>query len=565
MTKKQDWQEAHTLTPEKLSLARLVLDEIRTGSPVMKAMRRHPLPRGGYLGKHALVAVYKQMVEQGEMQADPRFLEKIRLKPVRTLSGVTTVTALTKPYACPGKCIFCPTDVRMPKSYLPDEPGAMRGLEHKFDPYDQVRSRLEALEAVGHPTDKIELLILGGTWSSYRRDYQEWFVTRCFDALNIHEGHEEHEEEREGENNFSVDSARPGAAVRAGVNSVVNPGELAEAHTRNENASHRNVGLVIETRPDEVTLDEIRWLRYLGVTKVQMGAQSFDDHILDVNKRGHTVEQTQQAVSLLRAAGFKIVLHWMPNLLGATPDSDRADFVRLWDGFCPDEIKIYPNQLLANAELYEYWQRGEFHPYTTQELLELIADIKPSIPRYCRVNRVIRDIPSPNVVEGNRRTSLRQDVQREMQTRGTNCECVRCREVRGAPISPDSVRLDDLVYEAEDAEEHFISYVTPDDKLAGFIRLSLPFFTSPDTEMDDLEDAALIREVHVYGQSLPVGAEKDGAAQHSGLGTQLLEEAEKVAKERGYTKMAVISAVGTRQYYLGRGFERGEYYLVKSL
>ncbi len=559
MTKKQDWQEAHTLTPEKLSLARLVLDEVRTGSPVMKAMRRHPLPRGGYLGKHALVAVYKQMVEQGEMQADPHFLEKIRRKPMRTLSGVTTVTVLTKPYPCPGKCIFCPTDVRMPKSYLPDEPGAMRGLEHKFDPFDQARSRLEALEAVGHPTDKIELLILGGTWSAYRRDYQEWFVTRCFDALNIHEGHEaekegEGEGEGEGENNFSVDS----------VNAVVNPGELAEAHTRNETAAHRNVGLVIETRPDEITLDEIRWLRYLGVTKVQMGAQSFDDYILDVNKRGHTVEQTQQAVSLLRAAGFKIVLHWMPNLLGATPDSDRADFVRLWDGFCPDEIKIYPNQLLANAELYEYWQRGEFHPYTTQELLELIADIKPSIPCYCRVNRVIRDIPSPNVVEGNRRTSLRQDVQREMKERGTSCECVRCREVRGLPISPDSVRLDDLVYEAEDAEEHFISYVTPDDKLAGFIRLSLPFSASPDTEMDDLEDAALIREVHVYGQSLPVGAEKEGAAQHSGLGTQLLEEAEKVAKECGFTKIAVISAVGTRQYYLGRGFERGEYYLIKS-
>lgn len=554
MSKKQTWQEAHTLTPEKLSLARLALEEIRSGSPVMKALRRHPLPRGGYLGKHALVAVYNQMVEQGEMPADPRFLEKIRLKPVRTLSGVTIVTTLTKPYPCPGKCIFCPTDVRMPKSYLPDEPGAMRGLEHNFDPYDQARSRLEALEAVGHPTNKIELLILGGTWSSYRRDYQEWFVKRCFDALN----HREHGERGENLKKISVDS-------------VVKNGELVKAQALNETAAHRNVGLVIETRPDEITPDEIRWLRYLGVTKVQMGAQSFDDRILDVNKRGHDVATTRRAVSLLRAAGFKIVLHWMPNLLGATPDSDRADFARLWAGFCPDEIKIYPNQLLANAELYEYWQRGEFHPYTTQELLELIADIKPSIPRYCRVNRVIRDIPSPNVVEGNRRTSLRQDVQREMRARGTSCECVRCREVRGKPVSPDSVRLEKMIYAAEAAEEHFISYVTPDDKLAGFIRLSLPCAESPDTGLDDLNTltgtrgAALIREVHVYGQSLPVGAEKDGAAQHSGLGTQLLEEAEKVAKERGFTRMAVISAVGTRHYYLGRGFERGEYYLVKSL
>jgi elongator complex protein 3 len=335
--------------------------------------------------------------------------------------------------------------------------------------------------------------------------------------------------------------------------------------TLNETASHRNVGLVIETRPDEINPDEIRWLRYLGVTKVQMGAQSFDDHILEVNKRGHDVETTRHATALLRAAGFKIVLHWMPNLLGATPESDRADFARLWDGFCPDEIKIYPNQLLANAELYEYWQRGEFHPYTTQELIDLIGDIKPSIPRYCRVNRVIRDIPSTNVVEGNRRTSLRQDVHREMKQRGTSCQCVRCREVRKQRVSAEKVELHDLVYPAAQAEEHFISFDTPDDKLAGFIRLALPLSGSPDTGLGDLAGAALIREVHVYGQSLPVGAEKDGAAQHSGLGTQLLEEAEKVAREHGFTKIAVISAVGTRGYYIERGFERGELYLVKNI
>jgi len=554
VSKKQTWQEAHKITTEKLDLARLVLDEIREGNPVMKAIRRHPLPRGGYLGKHALVAAYNQMVDQGEIQSDPRFLEKIRLKPVRTLSGVTTVTVLTKPYPCPGKCIFCPTDVRMPKSYLPDEPGAMRGLEHNFDPYDQVHSRLEQLEAVGHPTDKIELLILGGTWSSYRRDYQEWFIKRCFDALNgiNHEGHQAHEENNE-------------------KNPTVRPGELAEAQEQNETTSHRNVGLVIETRPDEITPDEIRWLRYLGVTKVQMGAQSLDDHILEVNKRGHTVERTRQAVSLLRAAGFKIVLHWMPNLLGATPDSDRADFARLWDGFCPDEIKIYPNQLLANAELYDYWQRGEFHPYTTQELIDLIADVKPSIPRYCRVNRVIRDIPSTNVVEGNRRTSLRQDVHRELKRRGTSCQCVRCREVRKQSVNAEKVELHDLIYPASGAEEHFISFDTPDDKLAGFIRLSLPSQEAPATGLEDLSTltgtrgVALIREVHVYGQSLPVGAEKDGAAQHSGLGKQLLEKAEEIAREQGYTKIAVISAIGARKYYLGRGFERGTLYLVKSL
>jgi elongator complex protein 3 len=543
-TQRQElWRSTHLLTDDKRDLARTVLEEIRRGRDVTKTLRSHPLQGGGYLNKSMLVAMYNEMVAAGEIHEDARLLERIRMKPMRTLSGVTTVTVLTKPYPCPGKCIFCPTDVRMPKSYLPDEPGAMRGLEHEFDPYAQVRSRIEQLESVGHPTDKIELLILGGTWSSYRRDYQEWFIKRCFDAMN----------------------PLPSAPSPLLGHEKVTEGELEQAHAINEATHHRNVGLVIETRPDEITPKELQWLRQLGVTKVQMGAQSLDDHILEINKRGHDVECTRRAAALLRAAGFKIVLHWMPNLLGATPESDREDFARLWNDFCPDEIKIYPNQLLANAELYEYWQRGEFKPYTTQELIDLIADIKPTIPRYCRVNRVIRDIPSTNVVEGNRRTSLRQDVHDEMKRRGTRCECVRCREVRGKSVHPELLKLEDMVYQAGAAEEHFISYVTPDDKLAGFIRLSLPGKGSPQTGMSDLDGAALIREVHVYGQSLPVGAEKQGAAQHAGLGTRLLEKAESIAKASGFKRMAVISAVGTRGYYLERGFERGKLYLTKTL
>jgi elongator complex protein 3 len=451
------------------------------------------------------------------------------MKPVRTLSGVTTVTVLTKPYPCPGECVFCPTDARMPKSYLPDEPGARRGLEHQFDPYSQVASRLEALTAVGHPTDKIELLILGGTWSSYRKDYREWFVRRCFEAMN----------------------GAPAA-------------NLEEAHLVNETAPHRCVGLVIETRPDRITQREIAHLRKLGVTKVQMGAQSLDDRILALNKRGHTAEQTRRAVALLRAAGFKIVLHWMPNLLGATPSSDRQDFARLWDGLCPDEIKIYPNQLLANAELYQYWQRGEFRPYSTEELIDLIASVKPSIPLYCRVNRVIRDIPSTNVVEGNRRTSLRQDAQEELKRRGQSCRCIRCREVSKQGVEAGKLELNDLVYLAGCAEEHFISFDTPSGKLAGFLRLSLPGKDSPDTGLPDLEGAAIIREVHIYGQSLEVGTARSGAAQHAGLGTQLIQKAEQVALAAGYTRLAVISAVGTRLYYIKRGFERSDLYLVKN-
>jgi elongator complex protein 3 len=526
----QDWYDLRQQTPEKLALARQVLEHVRTGRNVTDALRRHPLPDGGYLGKQMLVAAYRELTERGEWQEDAHLLARIRLKPVRTLSGVTTVTVLTKPYPCPGKCVFCPSDVRMPKSYLPDEPGARRGLENEFDPHRQVASRLAALEEIGHPTDKVELLILGGTWSAYRRDYQEWFILRCFDALN------------------GVESA-----------------SLAQAQRLNETSRHRNVGLVVETRPDHVDAGEMRWLRKLGVTKIQMGAQSLDDRILEINQRGHTVEETRTAVALLRAFGFKIVLHWMPNLLAATPDSDRVDFSRLWDGFCPDEIKIYPNQLLENTDLYSYWQRGEYKSYTTEQLIHLIADVKVTIPRYCRVNRVIRDIPSTYVVDGNKRTSLRQDVHLEMQRRNATCQCIRCREVRSQSVDTRRLALDDLVYPVGAAEEHFLSFVTPDDLLAGFLRLSLPGECSPATGLPDLAGAAIIREVHVYGQSLMVGKEQAGAAQHIGLGTRLIHQAEQIARGRGFTRLAVIAAVGTRRYYQRRGFAEGELYLVKSL
>jgi elongator complex protein 3 len=530
MVENQDWLELRKHTPEKMAAARHVLEEVRAGRKVADAIHRHPLPDGGYVGKHMLVAMYRQLTENGEWPVDAELLARIRLKPVRTLSGVTTVTVLTEPYPCPGKCIFCPTDVRMPKSYLPDEPGARRGLEHNFDPYDQVISRIEALEAVGHPTDKVELLILGGTWSAYRRDYQEWFVRRCLDGLN-------------GRNSDS----------------------LLVAQTFNETAKHRNVGLVIETRPDQVDLDELAWLRMLGVTKVQMGAQSLDDHILAINQRGHTVAETRKAVDLLRCAGFKIVLHWMPNLMGATLESDRLDFSRLWQGFCPDEIKIYPNQLLENSELYQYWLQGAFRPYTTAELVQLIADVKETIPRYCRVNRVIRDIPSTYVVEGNKRTSLRQDAQRELKRRGATCQCIRCREVRGRKVDVNALEMDDLVYSSGVSEEHFLSFVTPADRLAGFLRLTLPGSTAPQTGLADLDGSAIIREVHIYGQSLPVGAEEEGAAQHMGLGGRLIEKAESLARSAGFDRLAVISAIGTRYYYLRQGFRRGELYLVKDL
>ena len=532
------WRQKRQYSDEDMALAQSILEEIRRGTDALKALRSNPLPGGrGFLAKHALVAAYREKVSLGEWEDDPVLLAKIRMKPIRTLSGVTTITVLTKPHPCPGECIFCPSEEGLPQSYLSDEPGARRGVEHAFDPFTQVSSRLKALHEVGHPTDKIELLILGGSWTAYPASYREWFIRRCFEALN-----------------------------QENPNDDIGEVSLADVQKTNSQARHRNVGLVVETRPDLITIENLVEMRRQGVTKMQLGIQSMDDRILQLNKRGHSAEEAEEAIRLVRAAGYKVVVHWMPNLLGATPQSDREDFARLWHegGVNPDEMKIYPCQLLRNAELYQYWERGEYRPYEEQELIDLLADIKPTVPRFCRINRVIRDIPSNHVVEGNRNTSLRQDVAQEMKKRGSTCQCIRCREIRKGKIDDRNLVLDDQVYKAGWAEEHFLSYNTQDDNILGFLRLSLPsanhFFP-----VEELQDAAIIREVHVYGQSVELGGESSGSVQHRGLGSSLIEKAAEIALSKGYRKLTVISAVGTREYYAARGFTLTDLYMVRDL
>jgi elongator complex protein 3 len=534
------WHAKHTrtLTPDdEQKLLRLIQDVAGLApfepEDMARLLRKHTRARGQF-AKDQIIAAYRRFCDEGRLTFDAETLRRLQMKPVRTLSGVATVTVLTKPFPCPGECIFCPTDVRMPKSYLADEPGAIRAEYHHFDPYETTASRLRALDNIGHPTDKIELLILGGTWSYYPPDYQEWFIRRCFDAMN------------------GVDSD-----------------SLEEAHRLNEMAAHRNVGLVVETRPDYVDADEVRRLRRYGVTKVQLGAQSLDDRILDLNRRGHTVAQTRQAVNLLRAAGFKVHLHWMPNLLGATPESDLVDYERLWadPGLRPDELKIYPCSLVREAELVKWWERGEYRPYTDDELVTLIAECKVRTPRYVRLNRIIRDIPAGHVVAGSTASNLREVVKRRLKEEGRRCECIRCREVRGEKVwRYGGVGV--MTYETTGGREMFLSVDTEGDKLAGFLRLSLP---SPEaaalTGMEELDpQTAIIREVHVYGPVVRLGDESErGEAQHAGLGAQLIHEAERRAREAGYSRLAVISAIGTREYYRKQGFELRELYMHKSL
>ena len=511
-----------------------ILDKVQAAPELsqerlMRILRQHPLPDGSLLSKGQLLRGYTQLCAREGLAPYRALVRRLRVKPTRTISGVAPVTVLTEPYPCPGECVFCPEVERMPKSYLPDEPGAMRAAAHEFDPYAQTSSRITAMAEIGHNVDKIELLILGGTWSCYPEAYQEWFVRRCLDAMNEAEAR-----------------------------------TLEEAQRLNEGSPHRNVGMVMETRPDCITPEEVHRLRWLGATKVQIGVQSLDDRLLALNRRGHTVAETRRAMRLLRLAGFKIVVHWMPNLLGATPERDLEDFCRVWNdpALRPDELKIYPTALLPDTELYDLWQQGAYRPYDEETLVSLLARCKTLIPPYCRVNRLMRDIPSPNIVAGVKKTNLRQIVHRHMAREGLTCRCIRCREVRGRAVAADELRLERLDYETDATRECFLSYVTPDDRLAGFLRLSLPRAEPPIAE---LSGCAVIREVHVYGPALELGARRDGSAQHAGLGTQLLDEARRIARQEGFRRLAVIAAIGTRPYYRERGFEQGELYAISDI
>lgn len=532
-----DWQATHQPIPidghEEQLMA--LIQEIEAKAPlaengynkIILAYVRRGLP---WFSKSQLVHAYRELCKTGWSEFNQDVVTALQVKPTRSQAGLTVVTVLTKPYPCPGKCIFCPTDVRMPKSYLHDEPGAMRAERHAFDPYEQTAARIEALERIGHPVDKIELLILGGTWSSYRRDYQEWFVKRCLDAMN------------------SVEST-----------------SLSEAQEINARGDRRNVGLVVETRPDHVNDDELRWMRTLGVTKVQIGIQSLDDQILLLNKRGETVEDTRKAMQLLRLAGFKIHAHWMPNLLGSTPASDVQDFARLWNdpALKPDELKIYPTMLLENAELYEYWQRGEYQPYSEEETVEVLMACKAQVPPYVRINRVVRDIPTTNVVDGFKKANLRQIVQEKMREEGLVCKCIRCREIRRREVFPADFSLRSLSYQTDATEELFLSYES-DEFIAGFLRLSLPQ-EGVKSPMPEVHDHAMIREVHIYGPAVPLGVSSNGEAQHIGLGSQLIAEAKQIARKEGYGQMAVISAIGTREYYARHGFSFDGLYMTCDL
>lgn len=587
----------------------IAMPERPSGDKLSAILRRYPRKDDRSMhSRTQLVQAYRKFAGQdGLPPYDEGQMFKLRRKPMRTISGVTPVTVLTKPFPCPGECIFCPSDIRMPKSYLSDEPGAQRAEQNSFDPYLQTYVRLQTYYNMGHPTDKIEVIVLGGTWSFYPETFQIWFTKRIFDALHdFGNGIDRRQEVWDAlksdskfhpDNNITnvtiqgvelnktynqvvqnvyseemrhskelVQDIVSGVIERSPIDEYATWEELEAAHLYNETADCRVVGLVVETRPDHIDEAEVLRIRRLGCTKVQIGFQSLNDDVLTANRRGHRVDATRRAVKLLRKAGFKIHAHWMPNLYGSNPELDIQDYHKMFEDpdFRPDELKIYPCSLIESAELMQYFQRGEWQPYTHDELLSVLLDTFRNTPEYCRLTRVIRDIPGTDIVEGNQVTNFRQVVSQEMEKLGERCMDIRGREIRYKQVKRDELHLDELWYNSSMSDEVFLQFITEDRQIAGFLRLCLPD-KSESVIHEELENAAIIREIHVYGQSLGLGDDKSGMAQHSGLGKTLIERAIELATERGYQHMAVISAIGTREYYRKRGFYDKQLYQLYDL
>ena len=559
--------------------------------------------------KHLLPYYYQVKRERPEVWAsweigeelEHRLVATLQMKPHRTASGVATVTVITKPWPCSGACSFCPSDLRMPKSYLHDEPACQRAERAFFDPYLQVTTRLRALHEMGHCTDKVELIVLGGTWTDYPPAYRRWFVRELFAALNEGPYDEAAQQRRRscyehvgipsgekelaafvGEWQREVAAGRcsyaqahrrlygPGSAAwRADAWQQAGMDEVRAAQLANETAARRCVGLVVETRPDAISCASLRELRELGCTKVQMGVQSLDDGVLARCVRGCNVTDMRRAFGLLRLFGFKVHAHFMVNLPGATPDFDKREYERFVSepAWQPDEIKLYPCALIAGTPLVSDYESGAWCPYTEEMLLDVLEHAVRATPPYTRISRMVRDFSSDDIVAGNKKPNLRQLVEARLDgDEGTVAE-IRYREVREREVALQQLSLQELRYLTDVSEEVFLQWVDSQGGIAGFLRLSLPREEALAACGDELPvhaGEAMIREVHVYGNVAGL-RQGEANAQHHGLGRQLVMHACVIAGREGYRAVNVISAVGTREYYRRLGFEDGELYQQRVL
>ncbi len=454
----------------------------------------------------------------------------------RTISVVTPVAAMTRPMKCPGQCLYCPTFANTPRSYTPESPAVFRARRCDYDPSQQVALRLHVLEEMGHPTDKVELIIMGGTFLAQPLDYQYEFIKGCYDALN----------ERES-------------------------ATLEEAKRLNEAANHRCTGLCIETRPDWCREEEVERMLEFGTTRVELGVQTLDDDIYRLVRRGHLVEDVIRATSLLKEHGFKVYYHWMPGLPGSSPEQDLELSKKLFDDahFRPDGLKLYPTMVVEGTELEKWYQEGRFIPYDFDTMVNLLVDIKAMVPRYVRISRVLRDIP-PQFITGGPKNSLRGLLRERLQERGLECQCIRCREYGhrardGWEIGePQMVRMD---YEASGGREIFLSFEDERETLFGLLRMRIQDRPVPVLGPEQEGNLAIIRELHTFGPEVPLAEQRPDAAQHKGIGRALLREAERIAAEEFRAgQMLVLSGVGAREYYRTEsGYRSLGEYMVKEL
>ncbi len=501
---------------------------------------------------------------------ESKFVSTVRMKPRRSASGVATITVIAKPWPCSGQCIFCPNDAEMPKSYLSDEPACQRALLCNFDPYLQVSYRLKALYEMGHPVSKVELIILGGTWTEYNAAYRLWFVSEMILALNDGVGERASNKRDAIEEIYYQAKKRDERSDEHDRVSDERWDYLRELQNINASSECRCVGMSFETRPDQVSPQSLVEFRRLGCTKVQVGIQSLDEDVLKANLRSVTPKQIQESFELLRIFGFKSHIHFMPNLLGSTPDKDIEVYRSLMHGapYQPDEVKIYPCTLVDNTPLMQYYKTGEWQAYSEDQLVDLLVKCFEETPRFCRISRVIRDISSKDIVAGNKKVNLRQEVEKRISKKGSEVLEIRHRERALNKIDEDSLELLETEYITTNTTEYFLEWSDKFDRLAGFLRLSLPNADAYKLTGGIISKyEAMIREVHVYGRTSGLGAEESisGGVQHLGLGTKLVNRACEIAKQYGYEKINVISAVGTKLYYEKLGFYENGLYQQRDL
>ena len=543
---------------------------------------------------------YDDRAQAWEYEIDERLRKMLRKRGVRSLSWVTVISLLTKFWGCPGKCVYCPTFEWLPKSYIPHEPAVMRAELNNFDPVLQIQNRLRALEVTGHKIEKNDVRIIGGTWSFYPKKYQESFIKWIYDAFNSYEDMKPFIEKTDfSKDRFASFKLREGFKMYESKT-------LKEAIERNTSARCRVIGMAIETRPDWITPDEIVQLRNYWVTRVEIGYQTTDDEINELNKRWHGNYESIGATKMLKDAGFKVVAHMMPNLLWSTPDKDRASMQECFDNqlFRPDELKIYPMVVTDKAELTDIWRNGWFEAYDDATLIDLMADLEMLVPEYCRINRTYRDIPASEILHGSTLSNLRQLVEDKLKAEWRVMQDIRSREIKEKNNDPTKAVLHTYTYEASDGLEYFLTYQDPEDRtIFSLLRLRIPSnIHKPESQqiyemtteaslphtksnsllnslpwegkeaaknlsdyIPELEWAALIRELHTFWDQLSIGEKWSTFGQHIGFGKRLMAEAERITSSHKVWKLAVIAWVWVRGYYEKRWYSLEWSYMVKHL